>query len=111
VISVWNRKDDLRDNLRSCLAQTVPADEIVWSTTARTTARRDGARRVPAGEARLHAAPAHGACETFNIGFASARASTSHPRRRRRAAPTFVEHMLAKFAQVAAERPRSCRRR
>ena len=29
VISVWNRKDDLRENLASIRAQTVPADQVI----------------------------------------------------------------------------------
>ena len=29
VISVWNRKDDLRDNLRAIAAQTAPADQVI----------------------------------------------------------------------------------
>jgi GT2 family glycosyltransferase len=74
VISVWNRKDDLRENLRACLAQTVPADEIIVVDNCST----DGTPEMVRAEfpqVKLIAMPHsnYGACETFNIGFASAR--------------------------------------
>ena len=72
VISVWNRKDDLRENLRSCLQQTVPADEIVVVDNC----SHDGTPEMVRAEfpqVKLVCMPhsAYGACETFNIGFAS----------------------------------------
>lgn len=104
VISVWNRKADLRDNLRSCLQQTVPADEIVVVDND----SHDGTPEMVRAEfpqVKLVCMPhsAYGACETFNIGFASAGGEfvgildddVVLP-------PTFVEHMLAKFAQEPA---------
>jgi glycosyltransferase involved in cell wall biosynthesis len=78
VVSTWNKKDDVRENLRSLPAQTRPFAEIVVVDNA----SRDGtaemvAREFP--EVRLIVMPhdRYGACETFNIGFASARRSSS----------------------------------
>lgn len=74
VISTWNKKDDLRENLASLRVQTRSFAEIVVVDNA----SRDGtaemvAREFP--EVRLIVMPhdRHGACETFNIGFAAAR--------------------------------------
>jgi GT2 family glycosyltransferase len=101
VISVWNRKDDLRDNLRSCLAQTVPADEIVVVDNCSKDGTPEMVRaEFPQVKLVCMPHPRYGACETFNIGFASAGGEyvgildddVVLP-------PTFVEHMLAKFAQ------------
>lgn len=101
VISVWNRKDDLRDNLRAIAAQTVPADQVIVVDND----SRDGTPEMVLAEfpwVQLIRMPhsRYGACETFNVGFASARGEFTGildddvvlP-------PTFVEQMLAKFAQ------------
>lgn len=101
VISVWNRRDDLRDNLRAIAAQTVPADQVVVVDNC----SRDGTPEMVRSEfpwVQLVCMPhdRYGACETFNIGFATARGEfvgildddVVLP-------PTFVEQMLAKFAQ------------
>jgi LmbE family N-acetylglucosaminyl deacetylase/GT2 family glycosyltransferase len=73
VLSTWNKRDVVLENLRSLRAQSLPFAEIVVVDNA----SRDGtaaavAREFP--EARLIVTPhsAYGACETFNIGFASA---------------------------------------
>jgi len=100
VISVWNRKDDLRDNLRAIAAQTVPADQVIVVDNA----SKDGTPEMVLAEftwVQLIRMPhsQYGACETFNLGFASAHGEyvgildddVVLP-------PTFVEHMLAKFA-------------
>lgn len=100
VISVWNRKDDLRENLQSIAAQTVPPDEVVVVDNC----SKDGTPEMVLAEfphVHLIRMPHsdYGACETFNLGFASARGEfvgildddVVLP-------PTFVEHMLAKFA-------------
>jgi GT2 family glycosyltransferase len=100
VISVWNRKDDLRENLQAIAAQTVRADQVIVVDNC----SRDGTPEMVRAEfpwVQLIAMPhsAYGACETFNIGFASASGEyigildddVVLP-------PTFVEHMLAKFA-------------
>lgn len=104
VISVWNRKDDLRDNLRAIAAQTVPADQVVVVDNC----SRDGTPEMVLQEfpwVQLIRMPHsdYGACETFDIGFASAWGEfvgildddVVLP-------PTFVEHMLAKFATEPA---------
>jgi GT2 family glycosyltransferase len=100
VISVWNRRDDLRDNLRAIAAQTVPADEVIVVDNC----SHDGTPEMVRSEfpdVKLICMPHsdYGACETFNVGFASAGGEfvgildddVVLP-------PTFVEHMLAKFA-------------
>jgi GT2 family glycosyltransferase len=100
VISVWNRRDDLRDNLRAIAAQTVRPDEVIVVDNCST----DGTPEMVIAEfphVHLIRMPhsAYGACETFNVGFASARGEfvgildddVVLP-------PGFVEQMLAKFA-------------
>lgn len=74
VISTWNKKDDVRANLESLRAQTLPFEEIVVVDNA----SRDGTgdmvtREFP--EVRLIVMPhdRFGACETFNIGFKASR--------------------------------------
>lgn len=74
VISVWNRRDDLADNLRSIREQTVPPGEVIVVDNASTDGTAEMVREeFP--EVRLIRMPhdRYGACETFNIGFASAR--------------------------------------
>ena len=72
VISTWNKKDDLRENLESIAAQVerFAAVVVVDNASADGTAEMV-AREYP--EVRLIRMPhaAYGACETFNIGFAS----------------------------------------
>ncbi len=101
VISVWNRVADLRDNLRAIDAQTVRADEVIVVDNA----SHDGTPEMVVAEfphVHLIRMPhsRYGACETFNVGFASARGELVGildddvvlP-------PSFVEAMVAKFAQ------------
>ncbi len=101
VICVWNRKDDLRDNLRACLAQTIAADEIIVVDNC----SKDGTPAMVRDEfpqVKLIAMPHsnYGACETFNIGFASAKGEfvgildddVVLP-------PTWTSDMLAEFAR------------
>jgi len=72
VISTWNKRGDVCQNLDALRAQTRPFDEIVVVDNA---SKDDTARvlreRYP--EVRLTVMPhsEYGACETFNIGFAS----------------------------------------
>ena len=73
VISTWNKKDVVRENLESLRAQTLPFAQIVVVDNAST----DGTAEMVAAdfpEVRLIQMPhsRYGACETFNIGFASA---------------------------------------
>jgi LmbE family N-acetylglucosaminyl deacetylase/GT2 family glycosyltransferase len=74
VISTWNKKEDLRANLDALRAQTLPFADIVVVDNA----SRDGTAdlvRAAYPEVRLIVMPhdRYGACETFNIGFASSR--------------------------------------
>jgi LmbE family N-acetylglucosaminyl deacetylase/GT2 family glycosyltransferase len=73
VISTWNKAEVVRENLQSLRAQTVPFAEVVVVDNAST----DDTQRMIADEfpeVNLICMPhsAYGACETFNIGFASA---------------------------------------
>jgi GT2 family glycosyltransferase len=101
VISVWNRKDDLRENLAAIRAQTTAPDQVVVVDNDSS----DGTPEMVIAEfpeVQLIRMPhsAYGACETFNIGFASAWGEfvgildddVVLP-------PDFVERMLAKFAE------------
>jgi len=72
VISTWNKKEDLRENLEALRLQVRPFASVVVVDNAST----DGTAEMVAGEfpeVRLIVMPnsAYGACETFNIGFAS----------------------------------------
>ena len=101
VISVWNRKEDLRENLASIRAQTRPADEVVVVDNCSSDGTPEMVR-AEFPEVKLVCTPHsdYGACETFNIGFASAGGDyvgildddVILP-------PTFVEQMLRKFAE------------
>jgi GT2 family glycosyltransferase len=100
VISVWNRKDDLRDNLRAIEAQTCkPLEVIVVDNCSKDGTPEMVIEEFPSVHLIRMPHSDYGACETFNLGFASARGEFTGildddvvlP-------PTFVEHMLAKFA-------------
>jgi len=72
VVSTWNKRDDLRENLTALRAQTLPFAAIVVVDNASSDGTAEMvAREFP--EVRLIVMPhsAYGACETFNIGFAS----------------------------------------
>ena len=73
VVSTWNKRADLRENLLALEAQTLPFDEIVVVDNH----SGDGTVEMVAREfprVRLIVMPhsRYGACETFNVGFASA---------------------------------------
>ena len=73
VISTWNKVEVLRENLDSLRAQTLPfAKIIVVDNCSKDETARVVADEYP--EVRLVVMPPseYGACETFNIGFASA---------------------------------------
>ncbi len=72
VVSTWNKKEDLRANMESLRAQTLPFDDVVVVDNA----SRDGTAAMLAAEfpeVRRIVMPhdRYGACETFNIGFSS----------------------------------------
>jgi GT2 family glycosyltransferase len=74
VVSAWNKLKDVRANLIALRAQTRPFDELVVVDNSSTDGTVDMIRRdFP--EVRLVIMPnsAYGACETFNVGFATAR--------------------------------------
>lgn len=100
VISVWNRKDDLRENLQAIERQTRKAEQVIVVDNDST----DGTPEMVLEEfphVQLIRMPhsGYGACETFNIGFSSARGDfvgildddVVLP-------PTFVADMVEKFA-------------
>lgn len=74
VICVWNRRDDLRENLQAIEKQTLPPLEVIVVDNA----SQDGTAAMVRDEfpdVRLIRLPhsGYGACEAFNIGFATAR--------------------------------------
>ena len=72
VISTWNKRDDLRANLEGLRAQTRPFQAVIVVDNHSCDGTPEMvAREFP--EARLIVMPhdRYGACETFNIGFAS----------------------------------------
>ena len=73
VISTWNKREVVLENLASLEAQTLPFASIVVVDNASTDGTAEAvAREFP--NVRLVVMPndAYGACETFNVGFASA---------------------------------------
>ena len=100
VISVWNRKDDLRENLLAIRAQTRPAEEVIVVDNC----SHDGTPEMVRSEfpeVKLICMPhsRYGACETFNVGFASAGGEFVGILDDDVVLPKdFVERMLAKFA-------------
>ena len=73
VICTWNKAEELRPNLEALRAQTLPFESVIVVDNASSDeTERMVAEEFP--EVRLIAMPHsnYGACETFNIGFASA---------------------------------------
>ena len=101
VISVWNRKDDLRENLAAIRQQTVPADQVIVVDNDSS----DGTPEMVIEEfpeVQLIRMPHsdYGACETFNVGFSSAKGDLVGILDDDVILPaTFVEHMVQKFAE------------
>jgi GT2 family glycosyltransferase len=101
VISVWNRKDDLRENLATIRQQTVPADQVIVVDNNSS----DGTPEMVIAEfpeVQLIRMPHsdYGACETFNVGFSSAKGDFVGILDDDVILPvTFVEHMVNKFAE------------
>ena len=104
VISVWNRKDDLRENLAAIRAQTVPADQVIVVDNDST----DGTPEMVIDEfpeVQLIRMPHsdYGACETFNVGFSSAKGDFVGILDDDVILPaTFVERMVQKFDEEPA---------
>jgi GT2 family glycosyltransferase len=74
VISSWNKRDDLRENLLAIRKQTRPFDEVIVVDNASNDGTLDMLKRdFP--EVVLVEMPhsKFGACETFNIGFRRAK--------------------------------------
>lgn len=72
VVSTWNKKEDVRANLDGLRSQTLPFAEIVVVDNASGDGTAEMiSRDYP--DVRLIVMPhsRYGACETFNIGFAS----------------------------------------
>ncbi len=74
VVSTWNKRDDVRANLEALRAQTLPFAEIVVVDNCSDDGTADMIR-AEFPEVRLIVMPhsRYGACETFNVGFASSR--------------------------------------
>ena len=104
VISVWNRRDDLRENLAAIRAQTVAPDQVIVVDNDSS----DGTPEMVIAEfpeVQLIRMPHsdYGACETFNVGFSSARGELVGILDDDVILPkTFVEQMVQKFEEEPA---------
>lgn len=99
VISVWNRKDDLRENLAAIRKQSIaPKEVIVVDNNSHDGTPEMVNAEFP--EVKLISMPhsRYGACATFNIGFASCTGEFTGILDDDVILPTdFVEKMLAEF--------------
>jgi GT2 family glycosyltransferase len=74
VLTSFNKREDVRQNLRSLLAQVEPFAEIVVVDNASQDGTIEMVRsEFPSVHLIVMPHSGYGACETFNIGFASAR--------------------------------------
>jgi len=72
VVSTWNKREDLRENLRALLLQTLPFESIVVVDNASSDGTAEMVRReFPSVRLIEMPHPNFGACETFNLGFAA----------------------------------------
>jgi len=72
VVSTWNKREDLRENLVALLAQTLPFESIVVVDNASTDGTVEMLERdFPMVRRIVMPHPNFGACETFNLGFAA----------------------------------------
>ena len=74
VMTSFNKRDDVRANLEAILRQTLPFEEVIVVDNASSDGTQEMIRREFPG-VRLVVMPdsSYGACETFNVGFASSR--------------------------------------
>jgi GT2 family glycosyltransferase len=73
VLATWNRRDDVRENLRSLLAQTLPFAEIVVVDNCSNDGTAEMIRsEFPQVRLLVTEHDRVGACEAFNRGFAAA---------------------------------------
>jgi GT2 family glycosyltransferase len=74
VISNWNKRDDLRENLDGLRAQTRPfASVVVVDNASDDGSAEMVAKDYPEVELTVMPHSRFGACETFNLGFRAAR--------------------------------------
>jgi LmbE family N-acetylglucosaminyl deacetylase/GT2 family glycosyltransferase len=74
VMTSFNKRDDVRENLAAIFRQGLPFEEVIVVDNASTDGTQEMIRReFP--QVRLVVMPhsGYGACETFNVGFASSR--------------------------------------
>lgn len=75
VLTSFNKREDVRKNLRSLLAQVEPFQEIIVVDNASKDGTIEMVRtEFPSVRLIVMPDPSYGACETFNIGFSSAQA-------------------------------------
>lgn len=101
VISSWNKRDDLRENLDALRKQTRLPDEIVLVDNRSTDGSIEMVR-AEYPEVRLVVMPdsSYGACETFNIGFATSRGDfIAILDDDVRLPPDWIERMLARMLE------------
>ncbi len=73
VISAWNRREDLRENLVALFDQTVPFAEVIVVDNCSTDGSVEMIReQFPSVKLIEMPDASRGACETFNIGFKAA---------------------------------------
>lgn len=99
VISTWNKRDDLAENLEALRAQTRPPEEIIVVDNASTDGTAEMVReRYPEVRLVVMSDDSAGACETFNIGFkAVGRAFTAIMDDDVCAPPEWLERIMRRF--------------
>lgn len=104
VISVWNRKDDLRENLQAIQKQTRPADQvIVVDNHSHDGTPEMVSQEFPDVELIQMPHSKFGACTTFNIGFKATHGDFIGILDDDVVLPeTFVEKMLQEFEKEPA---------
>ncbi len=100
VMTSFNKREDVRKNLAAIRAQTVRFDSVIVVDNASSDGSIEMIRNeFPEVLLTVMPDPSYGACETFNIGFASADAEFLAVLDDDVVLPVdWVERMLAKFA-------------